>query len=84
LAALTSALKRLASSLARALLTVFVTIFINALVTFRSQYPERPPSAAGIQWYKKNTQNRTAARRKSAENTQITRVKHIPERISAC
>lgn len=49
LAALNSALSRLASSLARALLTVWVTIFMSALVTLRSQYPESPPSAAGIQ-----------------------------------
>lgn len=37
LASLDSARRRLASCLARALLTVLVTIFIRALVTLRSQ-----------------------------------------------
>lgn len=84
LAALSSFFFRALSWSSIAALTFLETIFINLLLIFRSQYPERPPSSLGIQPQRKKTKNKAARISESMEKAQITSVKTMPERISAC
>jgi hypothetical protein len=84
LAALSSAFLLFRSSSAIALLILMETMVINRLLAFRSQYPDRPPSLLGMYDHRKKTKNRAARRSDKNENSQMTSVNIMPERMRVC
>jgi hypothetical protein len=83
-AALSSAFLLLRSSSAKALLILMETMCISRLLALRSQYPDRPPSSFGIYDHRKSTKNSAAAKSDRNENSQMTMVNIMPDRITVC